>query len=253
MTFDPKNNSVISEREMTATSFDRANEEALSVSFGDIELVRVTLFQAALKSEPKTFDSWFHGVALLNRAQGTLVSSIYLARHRVCGDAFALLRVVVETAAVAVHVTTDRVAFERYIGTSGKKYNAPKAIRVVQSLMPRLPEVWGALSQAAIHPNVCTFGPSREEGGHRVIHISGRDKDPTQDRLSLRGVSLAAALVLRAAEIVLFDEISTEPGWLQLRGGTTRATATAEGLVERRYREFTSREPVAPNKPLQRY
>lgn len=239
-----KNNSVISAREMTATSFDRANEEAVSVSLGDIEIVRYTLIQAALKSEPKTLDPWFHGVALLNRAQETLVSSIYLARHRMCGDAFSLLRVAVETAAVAVHVTTDRVAFERYVGTSGKTYDAPKAIGVVRSLMPRLPEVWGTLSQAAIHPNVRTFGPSAE-GGHRVIHIPRRDVDTTQDRLSLRGVSLVAALVLQAAELVLFEEISTQPGWLQLRGSSMRATATAGRLVEKRYRQFTSREPVA--------
>ncbi len=64
MTFDPIRDSVIRKREITANSFDRANEEALSVSLGDIGLVRATLTFAALKSEPKTLDPWFHGVAL---------------------------------------------------------------------------------------------------------------------------------------------------------------------------------------------
>ncbi len=246
MSVDPINDSVMREREITATSFDRANEKALAVSLGDIEFIRVTLTFAVLKSDPTTFDQWYHAIALLHRARETLVSSIYLARHRVVGDAFVLLRVAVESAAVAVHISRDRVAFERYMGPSGKKYKASHAIGEVRSLIPRLPEVWGALSQAAIHPNVHTFGPSLEEGsGNRVIHLSGRNAHPFQDRLSLHGVSLAAAFVFRAAELVLFDESSTEPGWLQLPGDAMRATATAECLVERRYQEFTSWEQKA--------
>ncbi|NIA08142.1 MAG: hypothetical protein GWP14_11005 [Actinobacteria bacterium] len=248
MSFDHINDSVMSEREIIATSFDRANEKALAVSLGDIELIRVTLTFTVVKSDPTTsdsttFDQWYHAIALLNRVRETLVSSVHLARHRVFGDTFVLLRVAVESAAVAVHVSRDRVAFERYMEPSAKKYKASHAIGAVRSLIPRLPEVWGALSQAAIHPNVHTFGPNLEEGsGNPVIHISGRNADPFQDRLSLRGVSLAAALVFRATELVLFDESSTEPGWLQLPGDAMRATATAECLVERRYQEFTSWE-----------
>ena len=240
MTLNEGTNATAREREETATSFDEANDQALSTTLGDIELLRATLTFATLKSEPPDFDPWFHAVALLNRARETLLSSVYLARHRVPGDAFALLRVAVETAAVAVHITQDPVAFNSYVGLSGKKYAASNAIAAVRSLIPQLPEVWGSLSDAAIHTNVHAFGPTRDAGGDRVIHLFRQKTDPWQDRQSLRCVSLAAALVFRAAELALFDAHANEPGWLELPGGSMRATATAERLVERRYQEFTS-------------
>ena len=245
MTLNQMTDAATRDREKAATSFDDANEEALTATLGDLEFVRATLAFATLRSEPKDFDRWFHAVALLNRARETLVSSVYLTRHCVPGDAFALLRVAVETAAVAVHITRDPVAFESYVGLSGKKYGASKAITAVRSAIPQLPEVWGSLSQAAIHTNVHAFGPSREASGDRVNHLFRPKTDAWQDRQTLRGVSLAAALVFRAAELVLFDKAPNEPGWLELPGGSMRATATAESLVERRYREFTSAEQEA--------
>ena len=209
MTSDQGSDTTTREREITAASFDEANEDALSATLGDIEFVKTTLTFATLKSEPPDFDPWFHAVALFNRAQETLVSSVHLARHRVPVDA------------------------------------ATQAIKPVRSLIPRLPEVWGSLSQAAIHTNVRAFGPSRDAGGNRVVHLFSRKADPLQDRQSLRCVSLAAALVFRAVELVLFDESSNKPGWLKLPGSSMHATATAEKLVERRYQEFTSGEQEA--------
>ena len=238
-------NTATREREITAASFDNANEDALSATLSDIEFVKTTLTFATLKSEPSDFDPWFHAVALFNRARETLVSSVHLARHRVPVDAFALLRVALETAAVAVHITSDPVAFESYVGLSRKKYAATKAITLVRSLIPRLPEVWGSFSQAAIHTNVRVFGPSRDADGNRVVHLFSPKADPVQDRQSLRAVSLAAALVFRAVELVLFDESSNKPGWLKLPGSSMHATATAKNLVERRYQEFTLGEQEA--------
>ena len=245
MTANDKSNKATREREITAASFDEVNGDALSATLGDIEFVRATLKFAVLKSEPADLDPWFHSIALFNRAQDTLLSSVHLARQRVPVDAFALLRVAVETAAVAVCITRDRGAFERYLGLSGKKYEATQAIAPVRLLIPRLPEVWGALSQAAIHTNVRAFGPSRDADGTPAVHMFGREADPVRDRQSLRGVSLAAALVFRAAELVLFDESAHIPGWLKLQGSAMHATPTAETLVERRYQEFTSGEHQA--------
>ena len=93
--------------------------------------------------------------------------------------------------------------------------------------------------------NVRSFGPSRDADGNRVVHLFSRKADPLQDRQSLRGISLAAALVFRAFELVLFAESSNKTGWLQLSGSSMHATATAEKLVERRYQEFTSGEQEA--------
>ncbi len=245
MTSDHKGITVTREREITAASFDDANGDALSVTLGDIEFVKTTLTIAALKSEPAKPDPWLHAIALLNRSRETLVSSFYLARHRVPLDAFAILRVAVETAAVAVHITRDPAAFESYAGLSGKKYTATQAITPVRSLIPELPEVWGALSQAAIHTNVRAFGPSPDADGSPVVHLFSRAADPLRDRQSLRGISLAAALVFRAAELVLFDESTYTPGWLRLPGSSMHATPTAKKLVERRYQDFTSGEHEA--------
>jgi hypothetical protein len=171
-------NTAPREREITAASFDDANEDALSVTLRDIELVKTPLRFVILKSDLPDSHPWFHAIALFNRAWETLVSSVHLARHRVPIDAFALLRVAVETAAVAVHITTNPVAFESYVGLTPKKYKSPKAITAVRSLIPRLPEVWGAFSQAAIHTNVRSFGPSRDVDGNEVIHMFSRKADP---------------------------------------------------------------------------
>jgi hypothetical protein len=78
-----------------------------------------------------------------------------------------------------------------------------------------------------------------------VVQLFSCEVDPLRDRQSLRGVSLVAALVFRAAELVLFDESTKPPGWLRLRGSSMHATPTAERLVERRYQEFTLGEKEA--------
>ena len=245
MTSNQKRDTVTREREITAASFDHANGDALTVTLGDIGFVKATLAIAILKSVPPEFDPWFHAIALLNRAYETLVSSVHLARHRVPLDAFALLRVAVETSAVAVHVTRDHAAFQSYAGLSGKKYAAKQAIARVRSLIPRLPEVWGSLSQAAIHPNVRAFGPTPDADGSPVVHLFSREADLLRDRQCLRVVSLAAALVFRAAELVLFDESTHTLGWLKLPGSSMHATPIAEKLVERRYQELALRENEA--------
>ena len=240
MSSDITHDLVLTYRESAQNKFDQVHGEDLAALVGDVSQVHSILLMDVLEGDPMSKDRRFHGFALLNRCLDSLVSAIQLVRQGATEDAFSLLRIVLETAAVAVHINLDPDAFSSYRGLSGRKYDSGRAIGSVREKIPRLPEFWGALSQAAVHTNVRTFGPRVNSDGSESITMGNREPDPLRDRGGLYGVSCATAFVLRAAELVLLEEYSACPGWLRLPNSNSIVTALGESLVEKRYERFAS-------------
>lgn len=99
-----------------------------------------------------------------------------------------------------------------------------------------MPEVWGALSQAAAHVSRVGFGPLVEQGAE-FIDLTG---DPVETIGGLHCTSLATAVVIHAAELVLLSEQGKTPGLIALPGGALDAMPLGAQLVERRHERFIS-------------
>ncbi len=95
---------VFGQRQDAQASFDLDYQKDICEIVRDIGILHGMLIIAGIKAHPSDVEAWVHSLALLKSARDTLVSSFHLVRQRASRDAFALLRVALETAAVAVHV-----------------------------------------------------------------------------------------------------------------------------------------------------
>jgi hypothetical protein len=106
---------------------------------------------------------------------------------------------------------------------------------------------WGALSKAAIHANLYSYGPSEEiRDGElvRVIKIGDREANPRSEKRLLLSVRLVGSLVLRAAELILLDN-GPESGrtFQRIAGGNMAYYAPTQETIARLYSEFQTLEP----------
>lgn len=230
---------IMTDPPILQSAFDEAYKAELEAAIGDIEMPLFTLVMAGFKGEIQADGSRFHALALLNNALETLVSSLQLLRQAATADGLALLRIAVEAGAVAIWISSDQAAFSQY-ARRDRRFESARAIACTREKLPQLPEFWGALSQATIHPNVRFFGPRPGPTGRATISLLRRELDPNRDRGALRAFSVAAAMLLRAAELALLVDDSEHPGWLRLPGSDFTVTATAASLLDSRYQAFRS-------------
>jgi len=135
------------------SAFDQSYEAELAAAIGNMDQPLFTLVMAGFQGEIGTGGARFHALALLKGAVETLASSLELIRQAATVDGLALLRIAIEAAAVAVWIAADDEAFAKY-SQRDRKFESTRAITCVREKLPELPEFWGALSQATIHPNV---------------------------------------------------------------------------------------------------
>ena len=220
-------------------AFDEAYKVDLDTAIGDIEMPLFTLVLAAFKGEIQVAGGRYHAVALLNNALETLVSSLQLLRQAATTQGLSLLRIALEAGAVAIWITSDNEALSRYVRRD-RRFESARAISFTRKKLSQLPEFWGFLSQARIHPNVKVFGPREGPTGSATISFMRRELDSDRDLGALRAFSVAAAMLLRAAELALLVDDPGHPGWLRLPGSDFIVTATAVSLLDSRYPAFKS-------------
>ena len=230
---------IMTDPQILQSAFDEAYKAELDVAIGDIEMPLFTLIQAAFKGEIQIGGGRHHAVALLNNALETLISSLQLLRQAATTQGLALLRISLEADAVAIWITSDNEALSQYARRDGN-FKSVRAISFTRKKLPQLPEFWGALSQATIHPNVTVFGPLEGPNGSATISFMRRELDPNRDRGALRALSVGAAMLLRAAELALLVDDPGHPGWLRLPGSDIIVTGTAASLLDIRYQAFKS-------------
>jgi hypothetical protein len=215
-----------------AVSFDGAHKSDLKEAEIDIERLTPMFVIMATHFDPSRIDVHLQSLALLARAKDASVSALQLVRHGATPDAMALLRVALESAAVAVQIARDRDAFKRYCRASPKHYQAPKAITAMKELIPKLPEMHGALSQLAVHPNIRSFGPRQDREGTITLHLNGAATSVEQNEIALAAIRLCAVIVFRAFELAFFATDPTRPGWLVAPDGQLKTNELGESLVE---------------------
>lgn len=226
---------VFGEHAKAETEFDIKHKLAVDRVVADIERIFNTLVMVTVHDTKLFLGPRYDSFSLLNEALSFLVSSLHLVRQGMRVESLALLRVAVEAASVAIHVVLEAKAHARYVENAGKHYSSPRAVSFAKHHIHRISEFWGALSQAAIHPNRRAFGPRMEDEGVSVVRVGRQRADPKQEEVTLALVSTASLMVLRAAEIVLFKPDAQKPMLVVLEGTSMKMLALADGLLRERF------------------
>ncbi|NQT91592.1 MAG: hypothetical protein HQ559_02440, partial [Lentisphaerae bacterium] len=209
-------------RDRTTQDFSASNAEVIADTLAQMNGPYALKLLCIARNADFYSSPRFDAFAVLFKSVDILISALRMVCQRQSIEAFALLRLALETAATGLHICKDENAFERYVQV---KYKSTRAISFAKGVVPCLGEIWGALSQVSVHANVLTFGPHYSEsadgeGMVRNISLSFdvRHAKPVQDETSLTFIALGASIILRLAEEALLDRSGTFPGWLQVPG-----------------------------------
>ena len=145
-------------RNDTIKDFDAKNEIQLQTTLSQLQQLLTIKLVAAAEGGINT-QAQFQAFSVINRILDVLVSAIQMARQRAAIEVLILLRVVLEAGSTALQISCDEEAYQQYM--TGK-YNSPKAITFAKGLLPVIGEVYGHLSQAAVHINQRAYGPVAE-------------------------------------------------------------------------------------------
>jgi hypothetical protein len=212
---------VFGSRERTTKAFDADNADLLNEAIGSIGKIlgtQVILFAHGAHVVGLRFDAF----ALVRTALDTLVSALHLARQRAFIEAACLVRSALESGCTALHISQDPDAYENFLKHT---YHSTKSISAVKKEIPVLGEIWGALSQIAVHVSRRGHGPKWERdetSGDWAATVDfdfqARPAVPEKDHMSLLLISLAAEIVAKIQELSLFDEDPANPGWRRAPG-----------------------------------
>jgi hypothetical protein len=198
-----------------STEFDVTHVSELAETLSVIDRLHRILAVCAYADEAITIGSRFEAFALIERSFNFLVSALRLVRERAHHEAFVLLRTGLEAACVAFHICEDPSAFAAYSSppSSGARYDPKRAISPTKKVVPRIGEVWGALSSAAVHPNVEIFGPRIRRSNHNeppaaTIEVVTFRRESHLDPVALSFVRLCSTMTLHIVVLIYFKDFN---------------------------------------------
>jgi hypothetical protein len=235
---------LFASRDQTAKAFDEANHDTLPETICSIGKV-FSMHLILTAHDADLMGLRFEAFALSKAALDTLVSALHLARQRANIEVACLLRSALEVACTALHISTDPKSYENYLEHN---YQSTKAISAAKKRIPEVGGLWGALSQAAVHVNRRSHGPTwlqDEQGGDWVASVdfsfTARTAQPFQDRKALTLISLTAEIVARVQELSLLEEDAARPGWRRIPGTSTLFCSGTERAIRERHDQLLSR------------
>jgi hypothetical protein len=240
---DPCSEYIFACRRRTEEAFDRANKDALEralCSIGSILSMHIILsIQGAA-----FFDRRFDAYALLKGALDMLVSALHLARQRANIAVACVLRSALESGCTAVHISTDTDAYTNF--TNGE-YRSTRSVSAAKRYIPIVGELWGTLSNLAVHINAKTHGPRwrRGEAPDELIGTVDHDfqaiaADPIQDSMSLTLITLIAEIIAKAQELSLLEDDSSHQGWRRVPGTSLIFCSATDKAIDDEWRRFRS-------------
>jgi hypothetical protein len=233
---------VFQARTSAAEAFDSAHGNALDDTVAEIGKVYNLLLIWVLNST-EGLSARFDAVALVNRAFDILVSSLHMIRQRAPLESLILLRACIETTAASLHIYFDEETRAKYFEKRAAKYGSTRSIAFANQYCPRIAELWGALSEAAVHVNEQMHGPDLKlEQGKvvRVVHVGSRRENVYGEVKWLLLIKLVANHVLRALELVLLEHDATGGRWKAVAGSNMRYYCATEDTIDRLFAEFTT-------------
>ena len=141
----------------------------------------------------------FDVYAICCNALNVLVSAFHLVQQRTRTEAATLMRVALEAAAAALPISRDPEARSRYLAGP---FQSTKAISFATKLVPMVGELWGAMSNVAVHANVFGFGPQVKDSAGDLsmsveINLGARKQEKWQDEMNIATLCLVSNVVLK--------------------------------------------------------
>ncbi len=230
-------------REATIMDFDDRNKAQLETTLAELGKILTITIIAVVKGIDLATGARFDAFALSKSALDVLVSALQMARQRAAVETLSLLRVALESGSTALHISQNVNAYEQY---KGGKYKSTAAISFAKNDIPILGEIWGALSNSAVHITQLGYGPRLERDEHGnlnptiSVECSIRSHQPFQDQLLLSFVSLVATIVLKITELTLFQQSHLHESWLKLPGTQMEYFHNTDALISKYYADVTS-------------
>lgn len=198
-------------RDDTIVDFDRHYQSFLLDIENDIDKT-LGLYKLILSKNPdyclKENIEYF---ILILRSIDYLISATNLVRQRAVTEAGCIIRLSLETSAVAIHIHGAGTAeFQNY--KQNKYKSTTKAISYANLHIKGFGELWGALSTVMVHPNTFHGIYSKlkdnliEENG--LINIGFKPQNENQDKKMLLLLKISANIIFRCLEIIVTKKAS---------------------------------------------
>lgn len=230
-------------RQRTEEAFDCANQDEIAEamrSIGSILSMQVIL---SLKGGA-ILDRRFEAFALLKGALDMLVSALHLARQRAPIATACLLRSALESGCTAIHISTDENAYRNFINQT---YHSTKSISGAKRHIAIVGELWGALSEYAVHINVGAHGPrcrrsETPDEAIREVELNFQEikADPLQDSFMLALIKLTATIITQAFELSLLDDDASQPGWRTVSDASLIYCSDTRNAIDREWKRIIS-------------
>lgn len=195
--------------ENTKKDFDSENKELLTKVESEIATAYVSKLVGLMKGADFVTENKIYFLSLLLKAENMVINSFHLARQRAYIETFSILRIAVEAIATAIHISKEEKALKNYLNDN---YKSTCSISYSKKYILLIGEIWGALSEAAVHINSKIYGPKIDINKNELkesitINFDLFRANDGQDKLTLRAIQLVAAMVHRAFEIIFLKEV----------------------------------------------
>jgi len=197
----------LKDREKTIASFDHDYNEKIDDIIADLNTI-IYNFTYFLFKAPNQLSDEKDSTFFLLRSIDYLFSAISLMRQRACFETLTILRLVIETSSTAFHISKDREKLKEF---KAGKYKSIESIKFSKKYIPRLGEIWGALSQSAVHVNPIhgiyyTYTKDKYliEGGS--ICIGEKEKNEKQDYMLIILTKLSYNIIYRFFELIFYQD-----------------------------------------------
>jgi len=192
-------------RTRTVRDFEEKNQRMISSTIAEMGRMYALRTYCLLKGYDFTSGHNIELLSLLLNSEDISVSAFHMAKQRAAIETGALLRIALESATTSLHIARDAKAMAAYLE---RRYKSTASISFAKKHIPVVPQLWGALSNAAVHTNPITFGPERhlsspDEITRTVtVNYDIRPGNQQSDSLLLHMVSLVSLVAYKVFEIV---------------------------------------------------
>jgi len=201
----------LNDREKTIVSFDHDYNEKISDIIANLNTIIYNFTYFLFKAPNQAFSDEKDSTFLLLRSIDYLFSAISLMRQRAFFETLTILRLAIEASSTAFHIYKDKEKLKEF---KAGKYKSTKSINFSRKYIPRLGEIWGALSQSAVHVNprhgiyAYIKGEYLVEGGN--ICFGEKEKNEKQDYMLIILTRLSYNIIYRFFELIFYQDAKYE-------------------------------------------
>jgi hypothetical protein len=187
-------------------------------------------------SEPNTTSCIFDEIAIVNKSIDFISSSLVLLAHGSILESLAIIRMAIESSCSALLIHFDEDARNKYLCNDMKIFQSSKAITYAKNKIKYVGNLYGILSNAAVHVNKRSFGPKivqKDDDGNIVLNLEPFFLEGTKEnkKALILLIYLVTFIVERINEIITIEGINNEIG-------KYRYISCSESSIDKIYVEF---------------